>query len=390
MELRSLGSTSTKVSAIGMGTSGIGGITTNALGARNAKDTSRDAEWIKLLKLGIDLGMTYIDTAERHAGGHCEEIIGEAIKGVREKVFIATKFSPEDNSYDRVLDAAGRSLRRLGTNYIDLFQIHWPNPRVPLEETTSALQRLLKEEKINYVGLCNFSVRQTKEVLLYLPPENLVAISHGYNLLERSPENNLIPFCKEKGLTFVAYTPFLYGMMTAKNDQRIVDLSKIAKENNISVAQLILNWVLRESKLITIPKTSKESHLRENAAALDFKVGSKDLEQISKLFEDNIQYIPSDLISVPSASGDGTNRILYNTLDQAIKNPLNMIPSPVEMAKQISDGDEFKPIKVQSANVDGVKSYSLEGKPPVVVRYWAWVIAHNGKAPIPSIIHDVS
>jgi aryl-alcohol dehydrogenase-like predicted oxidoreductase len=390
MEFRDLGTTSTKVSAIGIGTNGIGGITSHALGGRDAKDISKDEEWVRLLRLGIDLGMTFIDTAERHAAGHCEEIIGRAMKGMRDKAFVATKFSPEDNSYEGVLKAANRSLVRLDTSYIDLFQIHWPNPNVPLDQTMRALKTLINEEKVKYTGLCNFSIRETRAAMSYIDPEHFVSISHGYNLLERTPAEQLIHFSKENKLTFVAYTPFLYGMMTAKNDQRMKSLSEISKRNNISVPQLVLNWVIREPNVITIPKTSNEAHLKDNASALDIKVNSEDLAIISELFEPRIQNIPTDSIKVRQVSSDGSNRTLYSTVGEAIENRLNIIPSSVALSKQIIEGDEFKPVKVQRVESKDGTSYILEGKPPVVVRYWAWVIAHKGKLPIPAVIHDES
>jgi aryl-alcohol dehydrogenase-like predicted oxidoreductase len=378
MLLKPLGSTSTNVSTIGQGTNGIGGIT--------EVDNLHDLESIRLLRLGIDLGMTFIDTAEVHGKGHCEEIIGEAIKGrIRDTVFIATKFSPKNSNYNDVMQAAQRSLKRLGTGYIDLFQVHHPNPHVPLKETLHALETLVKQEKIRYVGLCDFDPVQIRESMTYLPPQQLVSIQNEYNLWEQSAEKELIPFSKDNKLTFIAYTPFYYGKIAPV--QKTNRLFEIAIKNNITVSQLVLNWIVRENNVITIPKSSNEAHLKENASALDVKISSQDLQRVSELIIPKIENIPVESIKIPVTATDGSNRKLYTTKQDAVGNLSNIIPSPIDLAEQIRSGLEFKPIKVSRASVTESGAFVIEqARPPVVTRYWAWVIAYDGKKPIPAIL----
>ena len=137
MKFKALGATGIVVPAIGQGTMGIGG--------RFERDVSSDAECIRLLRLGVDLGLTLIDTAEVYGEGHAEELAGVALRGLRDRVVVATKFSPEHSTYEGVIRAAEGSLRRLQTDYIDLYQAHWPNPRVPIEDTMRAMEKLVDD-----------------------------------------------------------------------------------------------------------------------------------------------------------------------------------------------------------------------------------------------------
>ncbi len=145
---------------IGQGTMGIGGY--------YEKDCTRDAEWIAGLRRGIDLGLTLIDTAEVYGAGHSEELVGQAIKEVRDEVFLVSKFSAEHSRVSQVIAAAERSLRRLGTDRIDLYQPHWPNPSVPFEETAEALEILVQSGKVRFVGLSNFSFHETQKATAFL------------------------------------------------------------------------------------------------------------------------------------------------------------------------------------------------------------------------------
>ena len=155
MEFKKLGRSKVEISALGLGTWGIGGFSSRHLGG--------DEDAVQALRLGLELGMRFIDTAEVYASGHSEEIVARAVGDERETVFIATKVSAENLSYDRVLRACESSLRRLKTNYIDLYQVHWPNPRIPISETMKAMEKLVAEGKVRNVGVSNFSVQQTRE-----------------------------------------------------------------------------------------------------------------------------------------------------------------------------------------------------------------------------------
>lgn len=177
---KNLGKTNEKIPAIGLGTYGIGGYMHS--------DYSKDKEAIELIRYAIEIGLNFIDTAEMYGSGHTEELIGEAIMGLREKVFIATKVSPSHFSYEEVIKACERSLKRLKTTYIDLYQLHWPNPSIPIKETMKAMEYLVDKGKIRYIGISNFSVEETKEAMEALSKYEIVSNQVEYSILERSIE----------------------------------------------------------------------------------------------------------------------------------------------------------------------------------------------------------
>ncbi len=375
MKYKNLGKTKTKVPAIGQGTMGIGGYL--------ARDARQDEAQLKALKLGIEFGMSLIDTAETYGEGHSEELVGEAIRGMRDKVFIATKFAPEHNGYDEVLKAAEGSLRRLQTDYIDLYQLHWPTPRVPLSETMRALEQLRRDGKIRYAGLGNLSLKELKAAKIALPPGAVVSVQVEYNLFDRTIENNILPYCQGQGLTAIAYSPLDQGKV-ASGDSRIRVLQQIADKYRKTMSQIALNWLVSHDAVIAIPKAIQPDHVRQNAGATDFELSIEDFEKINRVFTQEFIYVPTSRINViPGGQG---NRQVYRTLEEALENRLGFVPGPAELAQDIRNGDVLKPVRVrQSADTTGRYDYDLiEGR----VRYWAWVIAHNGQKPIPVFIRD--
>ena len=193
------------VVAIGQGTMGIGGY--------YCRDDSRDAEHVRLLQQGFDLGLTVVDTAEAYGEGHAEELVGQAIAGRRDKLIVLSKFSAERSRSDQIIAAAEGSLKRLNTDYLDVYQPHWPNPQVPLDETLDALDRLMGEGKVRSVGLSNFQIPAAQQAIGSLFNGNLTCLQSEYSLIERSIETTLLPFCDLNGLALLAYGPFQQGKL---------------------------------------------------------------------------------------------------------------------------------------------------------------------------------
>ena len=181
------------------------------LGGSFVPDYSGDQMAIESLRAGIGLGLTMIDTAEGYAAGHSEELVGEAVKGMRESVFIATKVSRAHLSYDGVLRAAEASLKRLNTSYIDLYQVHWPNPSIPIKETMSAMERLVDEGKIRFIGVSNFSVELLAEAQEYLTKYRIASNQVEYNILDKHIEKDLLPLAEKESITIIAYSPLAVG-----------------------------------------------------------------------------------------------------------------------------------------------------------------------------------
>jgi diketogulonate reductase-like aldo/keto reductase len=269
-----------KIPVIGLGTWGMGG--------GMVKNTINDAGDITAIRFAIELGMTHIDTAEMYGDGHCEELVGIAIRDFnRENLFITTKVLPEHLRYKDVISAARRSLSRLKTNYIDLYLIHWPNPGIPLKETMRAMDYLIEQKMTRFIGVSNFDVRDIKEAQKY-SENKIVAIQIEYNLivknrgsLTNSMESDIIPYCHENDILIIAYEPLAKGKLI-KQKYRILD--GIASKYNKTQAQIALNWLISQMNVITIPKSSNLEHLKENLGALGWRMKEEDINKLSNKF----------------------------------------------------------------------------------------------------------
>jgi diketogulonate reductase-like aldo/keto reductase len=369
-----LANTSEKIPIVGQGM-GIGGFL--------AKNATYGDKHIRALRTGIDLGMVLVDTAEEYGLGKAEEILGKAIEGIREEVFISTKFSPQHNSRNDVLRACEGSLRRLKTDYIDLYQPHWPNPKVPLEETVQAMEWLVKEGKVRYVGVSNFSLSELKEARAALTETVVASVQVEYNLFDRSIEDNILPYCEREQITTIAYSPLDRGRIGG-GDDRASALQAIANKYGKTPAQITLRWLTINPTVVVIPNATNEMHVRENASSADFDLAEGDFEEISKVFRNQCVNVQTDSIKVYTGD-DGSGKV-YLTIEEAIENKFNLTPSPIELSEDIKKGDTIKPVRLKrSVDKSGKVEYDLiEGR----VRYWAWVIAHNGKVAIPAYVRE--
>ncbi len=238
---------------------------------------------VEPLRRGIALGACLIDTAESYG---TEEIVGEAIKGVRQSVFLATKVLPRHFRHQDLLLAADRSLQRLRTDYIDLYQLHWPNYIVPIEETMAAMERLVQLGKIRFIGVSNFSLSELRKAQAALSKNRIVSNQVRYSLVERSIERGVLPYCQQHQITVIAFSPLATGLSNIKRrDPRNV-LGDVAAQVHKTEAQLALNWCLRHDSLIVIPKAASVDHVAEDCGASSWQLSP---EQI-KLLELNIGF----------------------------------------------------------------------------------------------------
>jgi len=260
------------VSAIGMGTWGIGG-------GYWVPDYSKDVEWVEVLKTGVFLGITFIDTAEMYGGGHSEELVGMAIKGFsRDEVFIVSKVWPTNASYDNVLKSAYASVKRIGT-YIDLYLLHWPSDVAPICETVKAFEKLVDEGIIRFYGLSNFGVRGIEEARSCSKKYDVVAIENHYSLLHRDDEDSVIPYAQREGLIYIAYTPLERGELA-----RSRLLADIGGRYGKTAAQVALNWLVCIDNVVPIPKAGSVEHVKENAGAMGWRLAKEDWLEISRRF----------------------------------------------------------------------------------------------------------
>lgn len=272
MDFRELGRTSVKVPAIGIGTWEMGG--------GISRDTTGDKEAIRAIRKAIELGMTLIDTAEMYAAGHAEELVGEAIKPFpREQLFIVSKVAPTNLHYTDVINAAEKSLERLQTDWLDLYLIHHPNPEVPLKETMAAMEKLVEQNLVRFIGVSNFNVSQMEEAKSYLSRNDMVVNQVEYSLLARSIEKDILPYCVQHQITVMAYKPLAGGGLS-----RNEFLQEIGKSYEKTAAQVALNWLIAREQVIAIPKAVKLDHLEQNAGAVGWELSKDDTEHISSHF----------------------------------------------------------------------------------------------------------
>jgi len=245
---------------------------------------ARRDEAIRALRCGIELGMTHIDTAEMYGSGRAEEIVGEAIREVpRESLFVTSKVLPSNASYKGVLAACERSLRRLGTEYLDLYLLHWPSSH-PLQETMRALETLVEQGKARFIGVSNFDVDQVREAQSYLRAVPLACDQVLYHLRERGPEAHLLPYCAEQEIALVGYTPFGRGRFPRNEAQPSGILGRIAASHGKTVRQVILNVLTRERNAFAIPKASRIEHVEENAGACGWRLRDEEVAAIDAAF----------------------------------------------------------------------------------------------------------
>ncbi len=256
------------------------GTTVPALGQGSwmmAEDPARRSDEIAALREGLSLGLTLIDTAEMYADGESERLVGEAIAGVRDEVFLVSKAYPQNASRDRLPRACEASLDRLGTDRLDLYLLHWRG-NVPLAETVEAMERLVATGKILRWGVSNLDVDDMAE-LVASGGEGCQTDQILYNLTRRGPEYDLIPWLAQHQMPVMAYSPVEQGRLVAHPG-----LVQMAGERDATPAQLALAWLLTRDGILPIPKAGSVSHVRDNRAALDLTLSEAELRRLDDLF----------------------------------------------------------------------------------------------------------
>jgi len=229
----------------------------------------------ELLRLGIDLGASFIDTAELYEN---EEVVGRAIKGIRGRVFVATK--THHWKYAEVLRSAEDSLRRLGIERIDLYQLHWANAAVPIEETMGAMEQLVQEGKVRFIGVSNFTARELAQAQAHMRNNPIVSNQMRYSIVDRTVETELLPFCRARGVTLIAYSPLGHSFQKILAADHSNLLGQLSKAVGRTPSQIVLNWCLAKPGVVAIPKTESARHMDENCHSSGWRLSE---EQISML-----------------------------------------------------------------------------------------------------------
>ncbi len=233
---------------------------------------------VEALRRGIDLGMTLIDTAEMYAEGGAEEVVAEAVKGQRDKLFIVSKVYPHNASRKGAIEACERSLKRLETDRIDLYLLHWPGSH-PIAETVAAFEELRKGGKIRHWGISNFDAKGLAQVMSQTGGDNCAANQVLYNLAERGIEWDLLKASRDAKVAVMAYTP-LGGSQVTGNKA----VAEVAKRHGVTPSAIAIAWTMRDPNVISIPKTANLEHLEANRKAADITLSAEDLAALDKAF----------------------------------------------------------------------------------------------------------
>jgi diketogulonate reductase-like aldo/keto reductase len=268
MELKQLGNTKVMVPEIGLGLWKYKG-------------------GVEPLRRGIELGAFLLDTAEMY---RTEDVTGQAIKGIRDKVFIASKVSGSHLRYEDVLKAAEASLRELNESCIDLYQVHWPNSSVPIKDTMRAMETLVDRGQVKYLGVSNFSARELQEAQAAMRNHPIVANQVLYNLNDRDIERDLLPYCQKHDVTILAYTPLDDGRLAKKpkfwrgRSQGMKVLEEVATQVQKTLAQVALNWCTSRPNVIAIPKSDSVARTEENCGASGWRLSPTQVKALDEAF----------------------------------------------------------------------------------------------------------
>lgn len=252
----------------------------------SAHDRSKE---IDALKLGLDEGVRLIDTAEMYGSGKAEEIVAEAVKGRRDEVFIVSKVMPHNASRAGTLKAAEASLRRLATDRIDLYLLHWPGS-APLEETLDAFDRLKRDGKIRHYGVSNFDADEMVRALGARKGAAIASNQVMYNLLRRGIETRLLPWCAEQDVIVMAYSPLDRGRLKPSKG-----LKAVAARHGVTPEAVAIAWTMRLPHLVTIPKAASTKHLRDNLAAARLVLSEDDLATLDADYPPPKGDVPLDI-----------------------------------------------------------------------------------------------
>lgn len=316
MEFKELGKSGVKVSAIGLGTWQWG---------------SREWGWgrgygrkevLEAFQRALELGINFVDTAEIYGGGRSESLIGEAIRGHRDDVVIATKVSPWNLTSGRLLRAAERSARRLGVDVIDLYQIHRPNPILPIRSVMKTMTKLVKSGRVRLIGISNFDLTGMKGAQEAFGSFDLSSNQVKYNLIHRKIEADLLPYAQNSGVTIIAYSPLAYSMLTGKytpgsrpptlvqsasplfsprNLRRLGklhdSLASIARAHGKTPAQVALNWLISKPNVVAIPGIKRVEHVVDDAGATDWRLNENEKNELestgSEIMVDKFSGVPN-------------------------------------------------------------------------------------------------
>ncbi len=361
------------ISRIALGASGLGSSASSAPGGEEAL--------VSFFRQAVEEGVNVFDTAELYGGGYSESLLGKAFKGRRrESVFISSKFNPGNASRSGVRKAVEGSLKRLDCDYIDLYQLHWPNPFVPFEETWEALSALLAEGKILHAGVSNCSLQEL-ELFWRVSGGRISAVECCFNASEGSGTGGLLRFCEAQGVLLLAYSPLGQGLINPKDGDSAIEMDALCSLKGCSRQQLLLAWVLAHEGAVPVVRTKSAAHLRDNVKAVSLRLSHEELSLVASAYASGCETVPLERVLVEPVD----QRPLYFSEDEALANRFDWIPSPSLLAERVRRGSSPLPLRLvmESDGSYRLSPYDFQGE---MKKYWAFRLLYGAGAEVPACI----
>ncbi len=333
---------------------------------------------IAALRHGVARGLTYIDTAPLYGGGFSEEVVGEALAGIRDRCFLATKIHLDDASDRRSVRQSIRgSMKRLKTDYLDLVQIHWPNPFARQDEVMAGLEDAVVEGDVRHIGVSNYCAAEIRDAQRFLTKTRIVTNQYEFNLLDRGILSDQ-PVSGRDAL-LIAYSPLNQGRLTASLKQSTI-VGEIASERGATPAQVVLAAVMAEGRCVAVVRASSIRHVDDAAGALDLSLSPGELERIRAESPAGPEFVSPEAVDLIGTAAMAP----YRSVEEARANRHSLVPSPVALADRIRNNALPMPLRVHR-KAGG--RYLVDAYDPMdqVKKYWSWVIAYPGAA-IPAYV----
>lgn len=335
----------------------------------NKESLKSQKDFFLVFDAAFESGINWLDTAESYADGYAENLIGEYGKISKKNFYVASKFSPKNASKELLIKSCEDSLKRLKRECIDLYQIHWMNYSIPIEETIQALEKLKNDGKIRAIGVSNFNIKELENI----NPKNFVSNQIEFNLFNRIAENELLEFHKKNDILSIAYSPFNGINNLSSSSKKKVFLNNLVNKYSATPQQIILSFLNTFENLLVTYSSTNYKHVKNNNDLIDLT--QDDIRSINETFESTIILIDPMLIRIPTGK-------FYGTLSEAKDNKYSYYPGIKELSEEFLSNDNFKPIKVRKIE-DEKYSFELTGG---MMRYWAWVNVYKSENLIEALV----
>lgn len=360
------------------------------LGIQNSYNLNNESNTIRCLRTAYEKGITTFDTAESYGDGKSEVLIGKTFKKHRDKINLNTKVSPENLTSKLLEKSLAGSLKRLQTDYLDVYQIHWPNPKSDVEEIFEFFSRNKSQGKIGKIGVCNYNVLDLKEIFLKFPDLEIFSNQIEFSIWQRYAEDSILEFSRENSIEIFSYSPFGTNWQIHEDlKKKLIALTELSGLNSY---QLTLNWLIKWRKISPIFSSANVNHISANTEKILEDLGEEIYLSLDKLRLRQVGIEPFRIRVVH----DGFNsRPTYINLEEAKLNRLNFFPSPMNLAKRFAVDKEIKPVVLRKVKIN----YKVDAKQDEKlnqdvafelvqgrIRFWAWVLAFGWEKKIPAYI----